>query len=352
MAGDVAPKPAARRATRCWSGAGGRERARARIRIWMMAEPTKSRHLLGSRAHRDARGQHPPSRLHPRFATRSWDRPSPPFAALRPSRATLPVESFDPTTTMMATSSAMAMAPISARRNNARVASRGVPLRRGASVVRRAGDGDFPEDSPERDWDAPRESVFLKPDGSPALASETDPTVWRLMQQTLREGEVEQILPAKAKLMAENDGWTLIDVRPYPDYCESHAWGAKNAQLYAPLEVNTLAKSLKQAATLALFPERLGDAYAAVEPNEYFLDEMQECVEWGDKVILYCGTGGVIGQADLNFADGRQTASLIAAHELAARGWGTENVKHMAGGLGMWEEIEGFDMGEVPAEDR
>ena len=253
---------------------------------------------------------------------------------------------------MMATSSAMAMAPISARRNNARVASRGVPLRRGASVVRRAGDGDFPEDSPERDWDAPRESVFLKPDGSPALASETDPTVWRLMQQTLREGEVEQILPAKAKLMAENDGWTLIDVRPYPDYCESHAWGAKNAQLYAPLEVNTLAKSLKQAATLALFPERLGDAYAAVEPNEYFLDEMQECVEWGDKVILYCGTGGVIGQADLNFADGRQTASLIAAHELAARGWGTENIKHMAGGLGMWEEIEGFDMGEVPAEDR
>ena len=140
------------------------------------------------------------------------------------------------------------------------------------------------------------------------------------MQQNLREGEVEQILPAKAKLMAENDGWTLIDVRPYPDYCESHAWGAKNAQLYAPLEVNTLAKSLKQAATLALFPERLGDAYAAVEPNEYFLDEMQECVEWGDKVILYCGTGGVIGQADINFADGRQTASLIAAHELAARG--------------------------------
>ena len=129
------------------------------------------------------------------------------------------------------------------------------------------------------------------------------------MQQNLREGEVEQILPAKAKLMAENDGWTLIDVRPYPDYCESHAWGAKNAQLYAPLEVNTLAKSLKQAATLALFPERLGDAYAAVEPNEYFLDEMQECVEWGDKVILYCGTGGVIGQADINFADGRQTAS-------------------------------------------
>ena len=65
------------------------------------------------------------------------------------------------------------------------------------------------------------------------------------MQQNLREGEVEQILPAKAKLMAENDGWTLIDVRPYPDYCESHAWGAKNAQLYAPLEVNTLDPSSK-----------------------------------------------------------------------------------------------------------
>ena len=66
-------------------------------------------------------------------------------------------------------------------------------------------------------------------------------------------------------------------------------------------------------------------------------------------MILYCGTGGVIGQPELNFADGAQTASLIAAHELCARGWGT-NVKHMAGGLGMWE-IEGFDVGEVPEEE-
>ena len=114
------------------------------------------------------------------------------------------------------------------------------------------------------------------------MASVTDPTVWRLMQATLRDAEVEQILPAKAKLMAENDGWTLVDVRPYPDYCESHAWGALNAQLYAPLEADfgDLRKLGKIAATLALFPERLGDAYAAVEENEAFLDEMQECVEW------------------------------------------------------------------------
>ena len=348
MAGDVEPKPARRATTRRASRVmmPGREFAIPNLDDRCANQIAPPPRLAGtSRRARTAPAVSPPPLVRDPFVG------SHPCPLPRPSRAPLPHESFDPTTTMMATSSPVALAPVSSRRNNARVASRGVPLRRGAFVVRRAGDGDFPEDSPERDW-AERESVFLKPEGSPALASETDPTVWRLMQQNLREGEVEQILPAKAKLMAENDGWTLIDVRPYPDYCESHAWGAKNAQLYAPLEVNTLAKSLKQAATLALFPERLGDAYAAVEPNEYFLDEMQECVEWGDKVILYCGTGGVIGQADINFADGRQTASLIAAHELAARGWGTENVKHMAGGLGMWEEIEGFDMGEVPAEDR
>ena len=92
--------------------------------------------------------------------------------------------------------------------------------------------------------------------------------------------------------------------------------------------------------------------YAAVEENEAFLDEMQECVEWGSPVILYCNSGGVIGDPELNFADGAQTASLIAAHELATRGWGTENIKHMAGGLGMWEGIENFDCGEVPREDR
>ena len=51
-------------------------------------------------------------------------------------------------------------------------------------------------------------------------------------------------------------------------------------------------KAAKQAATLALFPERTLDAYAAVECNDSFLDEMQDAVEWGSPVILYCGTGG------------------------------------------------------------
>ena len=27
-----------------------------------------------------------------------------------------------------------------------------------------------------------------------------------------------------------------------------------------------------------------------------FLEEMQEAVEWGDKVILYCSSGGIIGR--------------------------------------------------------
>ena len=49
----------------------------------------------------------------------------------------------------------------------------------------------------------------------------------------------------------------------------------------------------------------------------------------------------------MDFVDGMQTASLIAAHELAQRGWGCENIKHMAGGLGMWDEGEGFDCGEI-----
>ena len=201
-----------------------------------------------------------------------------------------------------------------------------------------------------RDWDG-NDGPFIRPEGSPFFASYTDPTVWRLMQETLRAGDVEQILPAKAKLMAENDGWTLIDVRPYPDYCEKHAWSAKNAQLYVPMEVDNLAKVAKAAATVALFPERLGKKYVNVECNEYFLEEMQEEVEWGDKVILYCGTGGVIGTEEQEYADGLQTASLIAAHELAARGWGCENIKHMAGGFEFWENVDGFDVGVIEDED-
>ena len=36
-------------------------------------------------------------------------------------------------------------------------------------------------------------SPFLRPRGSPVLASTTDPTVWKCMQKVLREGEVEQM---------------------------------------------------------------------------------------------------------------------------------------------------------------
>jgi rhodanese-related sulfurtransferase len=226
-----------------------------------------------------------------------------------------------------------------------RAAFRGTVIKTRASSNDADLSSNFPEDSPEPEYAA---GPFVIPEGAPRLASYTDPTVWKLMQANLRFAEIEQILPAKAKLLSENSGWTLIDVRPYPDYCKSHAWGAQNAQLYAPMEVDSFVKFAKQAATLALFPERALDKYAAVECNENFLDEMQEAVEWGSKVIVYCGTGGVIGQETLNFADGAQTASLIAVHELCARGWGSENIKHMAGGLGMWEEIERFDVGEVP----
>jgi len=237
---------------------------------------------------------------------------------------------------------------IRASRHRAAISSRRV-----RAQIARASKNDEPDLDPEDpgffgsdDWDG-NEGPFIRPEGSPFFASYTDPTVWKLMQENLVAGEVEQILPAKAKLMAENDGWTLIDVRPYPDYCEAHAWGAKSAQLYVPMEVDSLAKGAKAVASVLLFPERLGKKYVNVECNEDFLEEMQEELEWGAKVILYCATGGVIGDAELNYADGQQSASLIAAHELAMRGWGTDNIKHMAGGLGMWDAIEGFDLGAV-----
>mmetsp|Transcript_4554 Transcript_4554/g.7132 ORF Transcript_4554/g.7132 Transcript_4554/m.7132 type:complete len:279 (-) Transcript_4554:30-866(-) len=191
---------------------------------------------------------------------------------------------------------------------------------------------------------------FIRPEGSPFFAAYNDPTVWRLMQQTLRAAEVEQVLPAQAKILAESKGWTLVDIRPYPDYCDRHAWGAMSAQLYVPMKVKDLASAAKAAATVALFPERLGGKYVNVDCNEYFLEEMQEAVKWGDKVIVYCDSGGVIGDAAAGFAGGLQTTSLIAAHELVARGWGAANVKHMAGGLGMWDAGEGFECGEVEDE--
>ena len=198
------------------------------------------------------------------------------------------------------------------------------------------GDGDFFENL--------ELSPFLRPKGSPVLASTTDKTVWNLMQRNLRE--IEQVMPRRAKHLAENEGWTLVDVRPLVDYCEKHCWGAKSCQYFVPLEWKKNFTSFgKQAISLAMFPERVMKAYANVVENEDFVDEIIEEGLWGEEVILYDDVGGVIGKVELNFEDSVQTPSLMAAHELIARGFGTENVKHMAGGLPYWDEIDQFDIG-------
>ena len=45
----------------------------------------------------------------------------------------------------------------------------------------------------------------------------------------------------------------------------------------------------------------------------------------------------------MDFQDGVQTPSLMAIHELVARGFGAENIKHMAAGLEWWDEVEDFE---------
>jgi len=192
---------------------------------------------------------------------------------------------------------------------------------------------------------------FLRPEGSPGAESYTGPTVWRLMQRELAEAEVAQIAPATAKAMSDDDGWTLVDVRPSGDYCERHCWGAVNAQYYRAMDAKNPLNWGKAAISALVFPERIGSKYLNVTENEEFLEELQTHVEWGAKLILYDDIGGVIGEPGVNFENGIQTPSLMALYELAARGWGTENLVHMAGGIGYWDEIEGFDCGECETED-
>ena len=107
----------------------------------------------------------------------------------------------------------------------------------------------------------------------------------------------------------------------------------------------------KAAISAMMFPERIGSAYLNVTENEDFLDELQEHVEWGSKIILYDDVGGVLGEPGVNYENGIQTPSLMALYELAARGWGTDNLLHMAGGIGFWDEVEGFDCGECAVDD-
>ena len=194
---------------------------------------------------------------------------------------------------------------------------------------------------------------FLRPEGSPAAEAYTGPTVWRLMQAELVESGVEQIAPASAKAMSESDGWTLLDVRPTGDYEQRHCWGAVNAQYYRALDAMDPRNWANSALSALIFPERLtdGKGYLNVTENENFIDEILESVEWGSKLILYDDVGGVLGEPGVNYENGVQTPSLMALYELAARGWGTENLLHMAGGLTYWDEVEQFDCGEIPKDD-
>ena len=66
----------------------------------------------------------------------------------------------------------------------------------------------------------------------------------------------------------------------------------------------------------------------------------------GSPLILYDDVGGVIGEPGVDFESGVQTPSLMAITELAA-GMGVDNLMHMAGGLVFWDEVDGFDCGEV-----
>jgi len=191
---------------------------------------------------------------------------------------------------------------------------------------------------------------FLRPEGSPKAEGYTGKTVWKLMQKELVEVGLEQITPTSAKDMTETQGWTLLDVRPYPDYCKRHCWGAVNAQYYVGMDATDPKNWGKAALSAMIFPERVGGAYLNVTENENFLDEVLESVEWGSKLIVYDDAGGVIGEEGVDFENGVQTPSLMAIYELAARGWGTENLMHMAGGL-FWDEVDRFDCGEVAEED-
>ena len=156
-------------------------------------------------------------------------------------------------------------------------------------------------------------------------------------------------MPKRAKELMQNENWILVDVRPQIDWCRKHAYPSKNCQYFIPLEVRDFRTFTKQAASLAIFPERVfsSSGYANVEENENFIEEVVEEGLWGEKVILYDDVGGVIGEEMMDFQDGVQTPSLMAIHELVARGFGAENIKHMAAGLEWWDEVEDFEIGSA-----
>lgn len=153
-------------------------------------------------------------------------------------------------------------------------------------------------------------------------------TEWKDKRDLLTKKNVRSISAKEVERLTEQEGYTLIDVRPEGEYKEVHPKGAKNAQIYRLIKDWTAWNILRRAG-FAFF-----GIFAGTEENPDFLADVEALgLNKDSKVIVACSFGGTTKPSQ-NFTEGKESRSLIAAYVLARAGY--SNVLHLDGGLQTW----------------
>lgn len=175
--------------------------------------------------------------------------------------------------------------------------------------------------------------------GPPKSATDVE---WKTKRETLKKNNLRSVKPKEALRLQQEEGYTILDVRPEAEFAEAHAAGAVNAQLYRLIKEWT-PWDIARRAGFAFF-----GIFAGTEENPEFLNEVKALnLEKDSKIILGCQSGGTMKPSP-SLSDGQQSRSLIAAYVLTLEGY--KNLLHMEGGFRTWFKedlpVEGTDLVE------
>ncbi|PNW83803.1 hypothetical protein CHLRE_04g217910v5 [Chlamydomonas reinhardtii] len=172
--------------------------------------------------------------------------------------------------------------------------------------------------------------------------SGTPYVVWPAIHTLLVSKGLRSVTPEEARILTEEQGWTLVDVRLGDDYLKNHAEGAISLPIYRYVEGTGFWDNVKKAAMA------VGFAMRATERDPGFADKALGQLKKNQKVVLMCAIGGTLDTLlnlrqgvkaairDPERAFGRESRSLKAAYELINAGWDAKNIYWVEGGLQQW----------------
>ncbi|KAG2425186.1 hypothetical protein HXX76_013940 [Chlamydomonas incerta] len=172
--------------------------------------------------------------------------------------------------------------------------------------------------------------------------SGTPYVVWPAIHTLLVSKGLRSVTPEEARILAEQQGWTLVDVRLGDDFVKTHAEGAISLPIYRYVEGTSFWDNVKKAAMA------VGFAMRATERDPGFGDKALAMLKKNQKVLLMCAIGGTLDTLvdlrkgvkkpirDPERAFGRESRSLKAAYELINAGWDAKNIYWVEGGLQQW----------------